>query len=146
MRTGTDLRRWCAMVAAAAILTIGGLGATASAQSPTECSGAVTTVYDEAGVLQQACVDQAAETPAMASAIVASSPARPVVKAAVPAIDAVAQRLPTAHVHPAADSAGASSGDLPETGTGTWVGIAIGAALVAAGSATSLLARRRHSR
>jgi LPXTG-motif cell wall-anchored protein len=87
---------------------------------PTCAEGVLTTVTDDNGVQQQACVASAAD----------SAPAVP----AAPARSSLTQPVPTT-----------SPAELPKTGAGTG-GLIIAALLVGSGSIASLLSRRKADR
>jgi LPXTG-motif cell wall-anchored protein len=109
-----------ATIAAASFVGLGGIAAAAptASQPPTCAEGVLTTVTDDNGVQQQACVAVASagpEAPAVAESALLSQPA------------------------------GTTPTELPKTGTGTG-GLIIAALLVGTGSIASLLSRRKADR
>ncbi|MEP7046837.1 MAG: LPXTG cell wall anchor domain-containing protein [Ilumatobacteraceae bacterium] len=98
---------------------------TVIACDPLACAtGVLTTVVDDSGVQQQACVDSASAAPAGA--------------AVAPAAATSARSL----LAPPQSTTTTSPQHLPKTGTGTG-GLVIAALLVGSGSVASLLSRRK---
>jgi LPXTG-motif cell wall-anchored protein len=137
MRLPTNMRRVIALGSMVGLSVVGfGAGTTDAQALP--CAGVWTTVFDDQGNQQQACVAQEPSAVALVpaslnAAAVATAPAAVLPQVASVAVGAKKVDVVTS----------ARRRELPTTGAGAGVGIIIGAVLVLAGSATSLFARRR---
>jgi LPXTG-motif cell wall-anchored protein len=115
------------VAAATAAVSLAGFGGiavaapTASSAAVACAEGAPSVITDDNGVQHQACVDSAADAPALAP------PANPDKASLVPK---------------PASTPTTSSGQLPQTGTGSG-GFVIATILVCSGSIASLLSRRK---
>jgi LPXTG-motif cell wall-anchored protein len=107
------------LIVAAGIAAVSFVGLAGTAAAEPACTeGVLTTITDDSGVQQQACV-----------AVAAAEPAAPAVGRSA----LLAQPV------------GTSPAELPKTGTGTG-GLIIAALLVGTGSIASLLSRRKRDR